>query len=185
MDCSRKYPNDQRTTTSIVKTDWVTAKYAFKGKPKRKYEDDENYGQLMEIDITLEQATDILKMIRARAAGWQAGSASLVALILASLVFSSDKAWITGFSGSNLIVLAVLIAVALSFAMVSMWLVLRAAHGPFTLDARIRDYHQPHNGPRIFNRAKTAALELQWGQACLLAGVLFLVISMFLTWFMV
>lgn len=136
------------------------------------------------IYLTLVQAKEALQVVRARAAGWQAGSASLVGLILASLVFRSDTAWMTTFSGWQLLVFTLLVALALICALVSMWFVLRAAHGPFTLDAKLRDYKKPYDAPRIFNRATTAASELKMGQWLLLIGVLLLAISMFGTWLM-
>ena len=134
------------------------------------------------IKLTLGQAKEALQAVRTRAAGWQAGSASLVALILASLVFKSDTAWMTKFSGWPLYLLTGLVALALICAVASMWFVLRAAHGPFSLDAKVSDYRLPHDAKRMITRAKTAAHELKIGQVWLLTGVLLLAISMFGTW---
>lgn len=132
--------------------------------------------------VTLDEATSALDATRKRAEGWRTGSASLVAMIVASLALRPGTGWVTVFSGPKLYVLTGLIAFSLVLAMASMWFTLRAANGPFSLDAKICDYRRPHDVPRIFNRATSAAFELKVGQGLLWFGVLVFAITVFATW---
>lgn len=135
-----------------------------------------------QIELTLAQSEETLVATRKRAEGWWTGSASLMALIVASLALRSGSGWMTEFSGKQLHAISIAVAVALGLALGSMWLTLRAANGPYRLDTRTRDYYTPHDGKQIFKRAHGAATNLLWGQVMLWAGVLVFCLAAFASW---
>lgn len=132
--------------------------------------------------LTTAQSEEVLAATRKRAEGWRTGSTSLVALIVASLVLRSASGWMNSLSNEQLYAISALVAIALLFALVSMWITLRAANGPHRIDTRVRDYYTPHDAKRIFNRARSAAKDLRLGQVLLWIGVMVFCVAAFASW---
>jgi hypothetical protein len=135
-------------------------------------------------EIRLKPVEDATKEVRDRAAAWRNGVASVFTVVLATLVIKETKpTTLTNFDDWLDAILAGMVLGAAVCGLVSLWFLLRAAHGPATLGAKIVDLARPLTTDRALRRLRSTVRDFKIGQGFLIAAIFLFGIPLLAIWF--
>lgn len=134
-------------------------------------------------EVKPEIAKTALVDLRARAAGWSTGVASIFAAIFALLVIKDarppvivDRDFPYG------LILGVAALLAPLSGLISLHFLLRAAHGPAKLDTRVKDLARPYTTRRTLLRLRLASQDFRRGQRFFVGALVLLIGILIFVW---